>query len=134
MNKTDRLTDTEYEIIKQHPEKGGKILKPVEQLTDSMLGIIHHHERYDGKGYPQGLKGDEIPLAARIIAIADTFDAITSSRAYRGAESGKKALKIVEEVAGSQLDPRLVEVFKKVYKEDLTLEKEKSHAEQSKTH
>ena len=133
LNKTNRLTDTEYEIIKQHPEKGCKILKPVEQLTGSMPGIIHHHERYDGRGYPQGLKGDEIPLAARIIAIADTFDAINSSRAYRGAESREKALKLIEEVAGSQLDPRLVEVFRKVYKEDLTLEKEKSHAEQSKT-
>ena len=86
-------------------------------MADSLPGIIHHHERYDGRGYPQGLKGEEIPLIARIIAVADTFDAINSNRAYRETRSPKKALEIIEEVAGSQLDARIVEVFKKVYKE-----------------
>jgi HD-GYP domain-containing protein (c-di-GMP phosphodiesterase class II) len=124
LNKPGSLTDAEYEVIKNHPGKGGEILKPVDQLADSMPGIIHHHERYDGRGYPQGLKGEEIPLTARIIAVADTFDAINSHRAYRRAKSPEKALAVIEEVAGSQLDPRIVDVFKKVYKEDLMLEKE----------
>ena len=121
LNKPDRLTDAEFEIIKGHPEKGGEILQPIDQLVDSLSGIIHHHERYDGRGYPQGLKGEEIPLIARIIAVADTFDAINSTRAYRETRSPETALKIVEEVAGSQLDSRIVDTFKKVYKEDLKL-------------
>ena len=124
LNKPARLTDAEYDIIKRHPEKGGEILQPIEQLAGSLPGIIHHHERYDGKGYPQGLKGEEIPLIARIIAVADTFDAINSTRAYRETRSPGKALEIIEEVAGSQLDSRIVDVFKKIYKEDSRFEKE----------
>jgi HD-GYP domain-containing protein (c-di-GMP phosphodiesterase class II) len=124
LNKPARLTDAEYDIIKRHPEKGCEILQPLEQLEDSLPGIIHHHERYDGKGYPQGLKGEEIPLIARIIAVADTFDAINSTRAYRGTRSPEKALEIIEEVAGSQLDSRIIDVFKKVYEKDLRFQKE----------
>ena len=119
LNKKDRLTDAEFEIIKNHPVKGSKILKPIESLTGSLPGIIHHHERFDGSGYPNGLKGEEIPLPARIIAVADTFDAINFSRAYRGASVDKKVLDILEKSAGSQLDPRLVKVFKKAYFEDM---------------
>lgn len=122
LNKPDGLTDAEYEIIRGHPEKGGEILRPVAQLAGSLPGIIHHHEHYDGTGYPQGLKGEEIPLSARIIAVADTFDAITSSRAYRRAKRPEKALTIIEEVAGTQLDARMVDVFKKVYKENIIYE------------
>ena len=129
LNKPDRLTDDEFEIIKGHPAKGGNILKPVVQLADSLSAIIHHHERYDGRGYPHGLKGEDIPLAARIIAVADTFDAINSSRAYRPAGDPEKALSIIEEVAGSQLDPHIVEVFKNIYEEDLSVVGEKRHAE-----
>jgi HD-GYP domain-containing protein (c-di-GMP phosphodiesterase class II) len=124
LNKPARLTDAEYDIIKKHPVKGCEILQPIEQLADSLPGIIHHHERYDGKGYPQGLKGEEIPLIARIIAVADTFDAINSTRAYRGTRSPEKALEIIEEVAGSQLDSRIIDVFKKVYEKDLRFQKE----------
>lgn len=119
LNKPDRLTDEEFDIIKGHPEKGGEILTPVEQLKDSLPGIIHHHERYDGRGYPQGLKGEEIPLSARIIAVADTFDAINSTRAYRKSKNPEKALAIIEEVAGTQLDAHMVEIFKKVYEEEI---------------
>ena len=118
LNKPGRLTGDEFEIIKEHPVKGAKILEPVEQLSGSLPGIIHHHERYDGQGYPKGLKGDAIPLVARIIAVADTFDAISSDRAYRSAEDPEKAMAIVNEVAGSQLDADIVEVFTKVYKEE----------------
>lgn len=119
LNKPDRLTDAEYEIIKRHPEKGGEILAPVEQLAGSLPGIVHHHERYDGRGYPHGLKGEEIPLSARIIAVADTFDAISSTRAYRESKSPEQALAIIEEVAGSQLDAHMIEIFKKVYAEEI---------------
>jgi HD-GYP domain-containing protein (c-di-GMP phosphodiesterase class II) len=103
---------------------GRGVVKPVDQLAGSLPSILHHHERYDGRGYPKGLKGDEIPLAARIIAVADTFDAISSDRAYRAGKSLEATIAIVEEVSGSQLDPRVVAAFKKVYKAGLTQEKE----------
>ncbi len=121
LNKPDRLTTAEYDFIKAHPQKGADILQPIDHLADSLSSIIHHHERYDGKGYPHGLRGDEIPLNSRIIAVADTFDAINSTRAYRKTKSPHEAMAIIEEVSGSQLDPQIVEVFKKVFKEDLKL-------------
>ena len=111
LNKPGKLTEGEYRSVQDHPTKGYNILTPIEQLSGSLCGILHHHERYDGKGYPRGLKGEEIPLAARIIAVADTFDAITSTRAYRPEKSSHEALEIIEEVSGSQLDPNLVELF-----------------------
>ena len=119
LNKPAPLNDEEYSVIKGHPEKGYDILQPLEQLASSLPGILHHHERYDGGGYPQGLKGEEIPLLARIIAVTDTFDAITSDRAYRKGKTAKEALAIIEKVAGTQLDPDLVEVFKEVCIGDL---------------
>ena len=124
LNKPDRLNDEEYSIIKRHPKKGFDILKPLEQLSSALPGILHHHERFDGGGYPHGLKGEEIPLLARIIAVADTFDAMTSDRAYRPAKAPEEAMAIMEEVAGSQLDPDLVEVFKEVFSRDLGLWRE----------
>ena len=119
LNKPWRLEDEEYRIVKNHPQKGHTILEPLEQLASSLPGMLHHHERYDGKGYPGGLKGKEIPLEARIIAVADTFDAITSNRAYRPGKSPTEALEEMERVAGSQLDPELVQVFKEVMRKDL---------------
>ncbi len=118
LNKTGLLTDEEYRILKAHPGKGYNILAPLEQLSGALPGILHHHERFDGLGYPHGLKGEDIPLAARIIAIVDTFDAIRMDRAYRAGKSVKETIEIMEEVAGSQLDPDLVEVFKAVLKEE----------------
>ena len=115
LNKTGRLDDEEYRIIKEHPVKGFNILRPLEQLSNALPGILHHHERYDGTGYPKGLKGEEIPLQARIIAVADTFDAMTSERAYRPAKSPEEAMAIIENVAGAQLDPYLVSVLKDVF-------------------
>jgi len=115
LNKKDQLTDAEFEIMKNHPAKGGNILKPIEQLNGSLPGIIHHHERFDGKGYPDGLKGEEIPLSARIIAVADTFDAINFARAYRNASIDEKVLEALDRLAGTQLDPRMVKVFRNVY-------------------
>ena len=119
LNKPWRLEEEEYQIVKNHPMKGHTILEPLEQLASSLPGMLHHHERYDGKGYPGGLKGKEIPLEARIIAVADTFDAMTSNRAYRPGKSPAEALEEMEKVAGSQLDPKLVKVFKEVFIKDL---------------
>lgn len=119
LNKSAMLTDEEYETIKGHPSKGFTILQPLGPLVKSLPGILHHHERYDGNGYPDRLKGKEIPLMARIIAVADTFDAISSSRAYRRAKSQLEAIKIVEKAAGSQLDPELIEVFKEVFSKEI---------------
>jgi len=128
LNKPGRLTDEEFEVIKVHPAKGFEILKPVEQLASSLPGILHHHERFDGKGYPNGLAGEQIPLAARIIAVADTFDAISSTRSYRSAKSYYKALSIVKEVAGSQLDPKIVTAFNQIIDEAGYLVGEVSYA------
>jgi len=117
LNKPDQLDDGEYDLIKAHPKKGYHILQPIEQLKGSLPGILHHHEHFDGRGYPDKLKGEEIPLMARIIAVADTFDAISSSRAYRSARSQRAALAIVVEAAGTQLDPELVGIFETVFEE-----------------
>jgi len=114
LNKPGPLTADEYEKVKSHPSQGHAILKPLAPLKGAMPGILHHHERYDGKGYPDGLKGDDIPLLGRIIAVPDTFDAINSSRAYRKGSSVQKALEIVQSVAGSQLDARIVEPFTEI--------------------
>ncbi len=83
LNKPGKLTDEEFLIIKSHAVKGSKILDPMSQLRALMPGVRHHHERYDGKGYPDGLKGDGIHLVARIISIANTYEAMTSNRVYR---------------------------------------------------
>jgi HD-GYP domain-containing protein (c-di-GMP phosphodiesterase class II) len=127
LNKPGRLNEEEFDVIKRHSKKGHDILEPLEQLASCLPSILHHHERLDGKGYPHGLKGEEIPFLARIIAVADTFDAITSNRAYRSAKAAEKALAIVEEVAGTQLDPVVVEAFKEVYDTTLKAEFDTSH-------
>ena len=114
LTKPGRLTEEEYAIIMTHPRKGYEILEPIVQLKDALPGVLYHQEKYDGRGYPEGLKGEEIPLYARIIAIADMYDAITSSRAYRERSSHIHAMKEIERVSGSQLDPMIVEIFKKV--------------------
>jgi HD-GYP domain-containing protein (c-di-GMP phosphodiesterase class II) len=114
LNKPEALSDAEYGIVKEHPRRGFDILKPLEQLADLLPGILHHHERWDGKGYPLGLKNKEIPLLARIIAVADTFDALTSERPYRAARTKEEAFEIMQELAGTQLDPDLVITFQEV--------------------
>jgi HD-GYP domain-containing protein (c-di-GMP phosphodiesterase class II) len=125
LKKPESLNDEEIRCIKEHPQKGYSILKPLEKLSDSLPGILHHHERYDGQGYPAGLKGQEIPLQARLIAVADTFDALTTNRAYRAARSPQQALAILDKEAGTQLDPHYVAVFKEIINRDL---KGKDHA------
>ncbi len=114
LNKPGRLTDAEFEVIKRHPGDGAEI---VAALGDPELTRIvrHHHERLDGAGYPDRLRGEEIPVGARIIAVADTFDAITSARPYRDAAPHQKAIDILRNEAGTQLDPEAVKAFLAYY-------------------
>ena len=114
--KPGRLTLREYEIIKTHSVIGERIVKKLGLLNLEPLIIRHHHERWDGKGYPDGLKGDDIPYLARILAIADTFDAITTNRPYRPSSKPEKAVEEIVKNSGTQFDPDLVEVFLKAYK------------------
>ncbi|RLE67815.1 MAG: hypothetical protein DRJ34_04195 [Thermoprotei archaeon] len=121
LRKPAKLNDCEWEIIKSHPVMGEEILKPLPTLKPVLPLIRHHHERWDGKGYPDGLKGEEIPLGARIIAICDAFDAMTSLRPYRKPLSKEKALKEIEKNSGTQFDPKLVEIFLKLSPSPLSL-------------
>ncbi|MBT2726700.1 HD-GYP domain-containing protein [Bacillus sp. ISL-75] len=113
--KPGKLTNEEYEIIKSHPVVGADAVKDVEGISDSICVIRSHHERWDGKGYPNQFKEEEIPLLARVTAIADSFDAMTSSRSYRAAMPVEEAYQRIIEGKGSQFDPMLVDVFKRVY-------------------
>jgi putative nucleotidyltransferase with HDIG domain len=114
LNNPGWLNDEEFAVIKRHPIDGAEMLTEVGDPEIAAI-VRHHHERLDGGGYPDGLAGAEIPLGARIVAVADTFDAITSSRAYRAAGTHKKALDILAREAGSQLDPAAVAVFVRCY-------------------
>lgn len=111
LHKHGRLTDDEFLIIKKHQALSGKILEPVKAFQDIIPYIVHHHENFDGSGYPHGLAGDFIPLGARIISVADIFDALTTGRDYREAFSMKKAVETLKEMKGNKLDPILVDKF-----------------------
>jgi putative nucleotidyltransferase with HDIG domain len=113
--KPTSLTKDEYEIIKSHPTVGAKAVSEVVGLSNSIDVILSHHERWDGKGYPDQLKGEGIPYLARISAIADAFDAMTSSRSYRAALTVDEAYKRIIQEKGTQFDPNLVEVFIDIY-------------------
>jgi len=109
--KEGRLTFEEFEQIKKHPTIGYNILKDIPPLQDVLPGVLYHHERWDGKGYPDGLKKLDIPLYGRILALADTFDAMSSNRSYRSALTRDKVLEEIRSCAGTQLDPVLAELF-----------------------
>jgi HD-GYP domain-containing protein (c-di-GMP phosphodiesterase class II) len=109
--KPGRLTDDEFALIKKHPEIGHRILTDIPLLGDILPGVLHHHERWDGRGYPHGLRADAIPLIARLIGLADTFDAMSSTRSYRDAMPRHRVLDEIRRSAGTQLDPVLVEAF-----------------------
>jgi putative nucleotidyltransferase with HDIG domain len=111
LNKPGRLTDQEFALIKEHPARGESILRPVLELKEIAKVVRAHHEHYDGKGYPDGLKGREIPLGARIMAVADAYDSITSERPYRKAASHRFAVKEIIRCSGTQFDPEVVEHF-----------------------
>jgi putative nucleotidyltransferase with HDIG domain len=111
LQKAGKLTAEEFEQIKKHPEIGARILQDVKQIRDIVPGVLHHHERYDGKGYPMGLAGQDIPLLGRVICLADCFDAMTSSRTYRRALPLEVALTEIRRCSGTQFDPALAETF-----------------------
>ena len=115
LQKNGPLSEDEKRTIEQHPAVSVEILEPFGVFSHELPLIRQHHERFDGKGYPDGLKSREITLGARILAVADVFDAITSDRPYRLAKSCEQALKEIAECSGSQFDPEVVEAFQKAY-------------------
>jgi len=115
LQKPGRLKPEEIEIIKEHPAQGAQILSTIDELKDVMAWIKNHHERYDGKGYPDRYMAEEIPLPSRIISIADSFDAMTSDRPYRKGMDPAKVVDIMDDLAGIQYDPHLLKAFKAVF-------------------
>jgi HD-GYP domain-containing protein (c-di-GMP phosphodiesterase class II) len=111
LQKTGKLTEEEYAAIQLHPMRGLDIVREIGFLDEALAGIMHHHERIDGRGYPMGLAGDEIPEFARVIAVADAFDSMTSTRSYRGARRIDEAIAELRKWSGSQFDPALVDAF-----------------------
>ncbi|MDD5526360.1 MAG: diguanylate cyclase [Candidatus Omnitrophica bacterium] len=118
LQKSSRLTSLEFEALRRHPKIGADIIRPIRLLHGIIPLILYHHERWDGTGYPFGLKGENIPVGARIIAIADVYQALISNRPYRKAFSKAKALQMIKAGAGSQFDPRIVEAFLDVIREE----------------
>jgi HD-GYP domain-containing protein (c-di-GMP phosphodiesterase class II) len=115
LKKPGALTEEEFEVMKTHTTKGANILRPVTQLAEMLPGIELHHEALDGRGYPYGLKGDQIPMLPRVIAVADTFDALTTNRPYQNAHTPDQALQIIKNLAGKRLDPTAVAALLAVY-------------------
>ena len=111
LNKPGKLTDEEYAIMKTHVLRGGEILKDFTLIKNASVGALYHHERYDGKGYCHGLKGEEIPLDARIIGIADAFDAMTANRVYRKQLDFDVVLAELRRCRGTQFDPKLTDIL-----------------------
>jgi HD-GYP domain-containing protein (c-di-GMP phosphodiesterase class II) len=111
LQKTGPLTEEEFAAIQLHPMRGLEIVREIGFLTEALAGIMHHHERVDGRGYPMGFAGHEIPEFARIIAVADAFDSMTSTRSYREARGIDEALAELRRGAGTQFDPLLVDAF-----------------------
>ncbi len=111
LEKTEKLTPEDIELIKKHPDKGCEILSPIKELADILPAVRHHHERWDGRGYPAGLKEGDIPLMARALAVADSFDTMTYDRPYRPSIGVDNAIQEMKYCAGSQFDPEIVKVF-----------------------
>ncbi len=127
LKKEDKLTKEEYDSIKQHPVIGANILKDVDFLKNIINIVKYHHERYDAKGYPEGLSGDDIPIEAAILSLADAFDAMTSDRPYRQALSKEKAIDEIKSSQGRQFHPKLAQVFIDIIKNEIEKEN-KAHA------
>ena len=116
LNKPGKLTDEEFELIKKHPVLGANIMAPIRQMKNIIPGLRWHHERWHGGGYPDGLEGGQIPLMARVIAVADTFDAITTNRPYQKTMSFEEGHALInEKLKGTALDERVVEAFNRAY-------------------
>ncbi len=119
LNSDQKLSNEEWEQIKKHPEIGSRILSSSNEFFDISVDVLQHHERWDGKGYPNGLKGEEISVKARIIALADTYDAMMSDRAYRKAFTQKQSLDEISRCSGTQFDPKIVQVFLQMIQDEL---------------
>ncbi len=117
--KPGKLSDEEFAITKKHPEYGWAILRSIPGLEKASLLVLHHHERFDGRGYPSGLAGENIPLGSRIVAVVDAFDAMISSRAYRDALPLEEVLRRLDADTGSQFDPKITPFFIELSKEHL---------------
>ncbi len=114
LNKPCALDENEVDVVREHPERGWEMLHAIEQLQRAAEGVRYHHERWDGTGYPEQRAGEDIPIIARIISVADTFDAIISNRSYRRGRSAAEAVAVVEERAGSQFDPEVVAALRRL--------------------
>jgi len=115
LSKGSKLTFPEFEIMKTHPQNGIEIIKNIHSMKNLIPAILSHHEHFNGKGYPEGLCGKEIPLGGRIIAVVDTFDALTSSRSYRKGSSPEAGLAEIQRCSGTQFDPEIVQAFSRVF-------------------
>jgi HD-GYP domain-containing protein (c-di-GMP phosphodiesterase class II) len=122
------LTDAEWEVMRAHPTIGAQIVEPIQFLHEAVDIVRHHHERFDGAGYPDGLRREEIPLAARIFAVADSFDAMTSDRPYRDALAIDQAIDEVRIGAGTQFDPEVVKEFLTMIEDRVVIERAWAHS------
>ncbi len=122
LHKPGRLTDDEYDVVKTHPQKGAEMLRDIKALDHLFEGVLYHHERWDGQGYPKGLAGSDIPEYARVIAIADAFDAMNSDKVYRSRLSQEKIISEFSRCKGSQFDPDMADVFIFMLKGGYTVE------------
>ena len=119
INKPGRLSEEEFAKIQKHPAIGGRILGNIKEMPELAAGAKWHHERYDGTGYPEGLAGEDIPEAARIIAVADAYDAMTSNRSYRGVLPQEKVRQEIERGKGSQFDPKFADIMLQMIDDDV---------------
>lgn len=125
LTKPGRLEEEEFEEIKRHPVVGAQIVQEIEFLRPALDAVLYHHERLDGSGYPAGLAGDIVPFWARMMAVADTYDAMTSTRAYRGARSHEEAMEELHRCSGTQFDPNCIAAFEQSIEEARELERQK---------
>jgi HD-GYP domain-containing protein (c-di-GMP phosphodiesterase class II) len=132
--KSGPLNPSEWTVMRTHPVVGAHIVTPIRVLGDAVDVVRFHHERFDGDGYPHGLRGEEIPLAARIFSVVDAFDAMTSHRPYRKARDVPEALEELRRCAGSQFDPEVVEAFVRLSEEDQTLVLPETHEQDAHAH
>jgi HD-GYP domain-containing protein (c-di-GMP phosphodiesterase class II) len=115
--KRDRLTPEEFDVIRTHPKRGAEMLAAIRDFDGCVAGVRHHHEHYDGSGYPDGLKGEDIPMIAAIIAVADAFDAMTSDRPYRAGFSKERAIREIHEFSEVWFNPKAVKAIEALYEQ-----------------